>query len=50
MDKLDDAVIAHLEERLLDPQRLERLMEQLLDRREEWAARVERCVVERSDD
>ncbi len=37
MDKLDDAVIAHLEERLLDPQRLERLMEQLLDRREEWA-------------
>ncbi len=37
MDKLDDAIIAHLEERLLDPQRLERLMEQLLDRREEWA-------------
>lgn len=37
MDKLDDAVISHLEERLLDPDRLYQLMEQLLDRREEWA-------------
>ena len=37
MDKLDDAIIAHIEERLLEPQRLEKLMEQLLDRRQEWA-------------
>ena len=37
MDKLDDAVIDHLETRLLDPERLMLLMEQLLDRREEWA-------------
>ena len=37
MDKLDEAVIAHLEDRLLEPQRLEALMEQLLDRRQEWA-------------
>lgn len=37
MDKLDEAVIAHLEDRLLEPQRLEQLMEQLLDRRQEWA-------------
>ncbi len=37
MDKLDDAVIAHLENRLLEPKRLEALMEQLFDRRQEWA-------------
>ncbi|WP_221415835.1 zinc ribbon domain-containing protein [Brevundimonas bullata] len=37
MDKLDDAIIEHLESRLLDPDRLAALMEQLLDRREEWA-------------
>lgn len=37
MTKLDDAVIDHLETRLLDPERLAQLMEQLLDRREEWA-------------
>ncbi len=37
MNKLDEAVIAHLEDRLLEPQRLEQLMEQLLDRRQEWA-------------
>ena len=37
MDKLDEAIISHLEDRLLEPQRLEALMEQLLDRREEWA-------------
>ena len=37
MDKLDDAVIDHLETRLLDPERLTLLMEQLLDRREEWS-------------
>ena len=37
MDKLDEAIISHLEDRLLEPKRLERLMEQLLDRRQEWA-------------
>lgn len=37
MHKLDDAIIDHLETRLLDPERLAALMEQLLDRREEWA-------------
>jgi len=37
MHKLDDAIIDHLESRLLDPHRLAVLMEQLLDRREEWA-------------
>lgn len=37
MHKLDDAIIDHLETRLLDPDRLTALMEQLLDRREEWA-------------
>lgn len=37
MAKLDDAVIDHLETRLLDPERLAQLMEHLLDRRDEWA-------------
>ncbi|WEK40760.1 MAG: hypothetical protein P0Y50_03875 [Candidatus Brevundimonas colombiensis] len=37
MHKLDEAIIAHLEDRLLEPRRLEQLMEQLLDRRQEWA-------------
>lgn len=37
MDKLDEAIISHLEDRLLEPKRLEALMEQLLDRRQEWA-------------
>ncbi len=35
MHKLDDAMIDHLETRLLDPERL--AAEQLLDHREEWA-------------
>ena len=37
MGKLDEAIISHLEDRLLEPGRLERLMEHLLDRRQEWA-------------
>lgn len=37
MDKLDEAIISHLEDRLLEPKRLEALMEHLLDRRQEWA-------------
>ena len=39
MARLDQAVIHHLESRLLDPQRLEALMEQLLERRDEWVDR-----------
>ncbi len=35
MDRLNDAVISHLELRLLDPARLRILLEQLLDRRED---------------
>jgi len=35
MDRLNDAVISHLETRLLDPARLRILLEQLLDRRED---------------
>lgn len=36
MDKLDRAVADHLEWRLLDPPRLTTMMDQLLERREEW--------------
>ena len=39
MDKLDHAVIDHLEWRLLDPQRLATMMNLLLERREEWTER-----------
>jgi len=37
MDKLDEAVIQHIEWRLLDPRRLEALMNELLERRHQWA-------------
>ncbi len=39
MDKLDRAVVDHLEWRLLDPSRLAAMMDQLLERREEWNER-----------
>ena len=39
MEKLDRAVVDHLEWRLLDPQRLAKMMDQLLERREEWNER-----------
>lgn len=39
MDKLDRAVVDHLEWRLLDPARLATMMDQLLERREEWNER-----------
>jgi site-specific DNA recombinase len=39
MNKLDRAVVDHLEWRLLDPQRLAAMMDQLLERREEWNER-----------
>ena len=36
MDRLNKAVVDHLDARLLDPARLEAMMDQLLERREEW--------------
>lgn len=39
MEKLDKLVASHLEERLLDPERLEDVLGRLLDRREERAER-----------
>ncbi len=39
MDRLDRAVIDHLESRLLDPERLTVMMDQLLERRDEWVDR-----------
>ncbi len=39
MEKLDGVVTSHLEERLLDPERLEEVLGVLLDRREDRAAR-----------
>ncbi|MBN9566490.1 MAG: recombinase family protein [Alphaproteobacteria bacterium] len=39
MDKLDKAVADHLEGRLLDPQRMARMLSDLLDRREDWVER-----------
>lgn len=36
MDRLNEAVVGHLEWRLLDPKRLEDLMDQILERRDEW--------------
>ena len=36
MDRLNEAVIGHLEARLLAPARLEELMDQILERRDEW--------------
>lgn len=38
MHQLNQAVVDHLEKRLLNPARLETLMDQLLNRRDEWAA------------
>ncbi len=39
MERLDDLVAAHLEERLLDPERLEEVLSVVLDRRQERAER-----------
>ena len=36
MDRLNEAVVGHLEARLLEPARLEALMDQILERRDEW--------------
>ncbi|GAA4824015.1 recombinase family protein [Sphingosinicella ginsenosidimutans] len=39
MDKLDELIVTHLEERLLQPERLETILSTVLDRREERAER-----------
>ena len=39
MDRLDGAVVDHLESRLLHPQRLEEMMGELLNRRDDWVER-----------
>lgn len=53
IDRLNEAVLDHLEARLLDPTRLEALMDQILERRDEWVNRrrehvadLERCATE----
>src|SRR5579859_953188 len=46
MDKLDDAVADHLERRLLEPKRLEILLGNVLDRRDEWIERRRTHVTE----
>jgi hypothetical protein len=46
MDKLDDAVVEHLERRLLQPDRLCMLMGNVLDRRQEWVERRRSHVAE----
>ena len=46
MDQLNKAVIEHLETRLLDPARLEVLMDQLIARREEWVTERRQHVAE----
>ena len=39
MEKLDTLVADHLDRRLLDPDRLEEVMADMIERRDEWAAR-----------
>jgi hypothetical protein len=46
MDKLDDAVVDHLERRLLHDERLEVLLGNVLDRRAEWIDRRQAHVTE----
>ncbi len=46
MDRVDNAVVHHLETRLLDPSRLAGLMENIIDRRAEWAERRQQHIGE----
>ncbi len=46
MDKLDSLVAAHLESRLLDPERLETILAAVLHRRQDWAERRQSQVSE----
>ncbi|WP_319797222.1 hypothetical protein [Nitrobacter sp.] len=46
MDKLDDLVASHMEERLLQPKRLKTILANLLDRREDRAERRRQHLAE----
>lgn len=46
MDKLDNMVVSHIEERLLDPNRLENLLGSILGRRSDQAARRREHIAE----
>ena len=46
MEKLDDLVAGHLEERLLDPERLEEVLSAVLDRRQERSDRRQEHIAE----
>jgi len=46
MDKLDDLVASHLEERLLQPERLEAILATVLDRRQERSERQHEHIAE----
>ncbi|MGO4728288.1 MULTISPECIES: zinc ribbon domain-containing protein [unclassified Inquilinus] len=46
MDKLDRTVVDHLEWRLLDPRRLQEVLKQLLERRDEWVERRRSHIAE----
>ena len=46
MDKLDRMVVSHIEERLLDPERIEEVLAALLDRRQESIERRSKHIAE----
>ncbi|MGQ3673983.1 recombinase family protein [Xanthobacter sp. TB0139] len=46
MDKLDKMVVNHIEERLLDPERIEEVLASLLDRRQEGVERRSQHIAE----
>lgn len=46
MDKLDHMVVTHIEERLLDPERIEDVRASLLDRRQEGVERRSQHIAE----
>ena len=46
MDKLDRIVVGHIEERLLDPERIEEILASLLDRRQESVERRSQHIAE----
>ncbi|WKW52032.1 recombinase family protein [Rhodomicrobium lacus] len=46
MDKLDRMVVGHIEERLLDPERIEEVLASLLDRRQEGVERRSKHIAE----
>ena len=46
MDKLDRIVVSHIEERLLDPERIEDVLASLLDRRQESVERRGQHIAE----